>query len=257
MPGRTLHRYRWPPAIGTVMPSAEFRCYAELNDFLPLPHRQRAFTYTFRVPGSVKDGLESLGVPHPEVDLLLVNGESTAFPRFRRLDVSAVSPVHVPPPAEPRFALDDHLGRLARYLRLLGFDATHQPQADDADLANRATAEDRILLTRDLDLLKRHVVRRGYRVRNTDPRRQAVEVVRYFGLDERLAPFTRCLACGERLLPATPEEVTGRIPPAVATWSTAFHRCPGCARVYWPGSHHRRLSSLVEEVRSAAARPGP
>jgi uncharacterized protein with PIN domain len=252
------------------VPTAQIRCYAELNDFLPIRWRRRAFPYAFTVPGSVKDALESLGVPHPEIDLILINGQPAgfdriladgdrvaAFPGFRRLDISGISPVHVPPPAEPRFALDGHLGRLARYLRLLGFDATHRPQTDDADLVNRATAEERILLTRDLDLLKRRVVRRGYRVRNTDPRRQAAEVVRHFGLGERLAPFTRCLTCGERLRPATLEEVAARIPPAVATWSTAFHRCPGCERVYWPGSHHRRLSSLVEEVRSAAARPGP
>lgn len=269
MPPLTPRRYRLPPAIGPDMPSAEFRCYAELNDFLPLPRRQRAFTYAFRVPGSVKDALESLGVPHPEVDLLLVNGEPagydrlladgdrvTAFPLFRHLDISAISPVHVAP-GEPRFTLDGHLGRLARYLRLLGFDAAHQPQAEDADLAARAAAEDRILLTRDLDLLKRRVVRRGYRVRNTDPHRQAVEVVRRFALAEQFAPFTRCLACGECLLPATAEEVAGRVPPGVAAHHPAFHRCPGCGRVYWPGSHHRRLSSLVEEVRSAANGPGP
>ena len=252
------------------MPSAEFRCYGELNDFLPLPQRQRAFIYAFRVPGSVKDALESLGVPHPEVDLLLVNGEPAgfdrvladedrvaAFPLFRHLDVSAVSPVHVPPLAEPRFALDGHLGRLARYLRLLGFDAAHRPQADDTDLANTAAAEDRILLTRDLDLLKRRVVRRGYRVRNTDPHRQAVEVARQFGLTRLLSPFTRCLACGERLTSATAEEIAGRVPEGVAARYATFHRCPGCGRIYWPGSHHRRLSLLVEEVRSAAGRPGP
>lgn len=251
------------------MPSAEFRCYGELNDFLPPPRRQRAFTLAFRVPGSVKDALESQGVPHPEVDLLLVNGESAAFdrtladgdrvaayPLFRQLDISAVSLVHVPPPAEPRFALDGHLGRLARYLRLLGFDVAHRPQADDTDLANESAAEDRVLLTRDLDLLKRRVVRRGYRVRNTDPLRQAIEVVRHFGLAGLLSPFTRCLACGEALVPATTEEVAGRVPEGVTSRHAGFHRCSGCGRVYWPGSHHRRLSSLVAEIRSGAGRPG-
>jgi len=252
------------------MPSAEFRCYAELNDFLPLPLRRRAFAHPFGVPGSVKDALEALGIPHPEVDLLLVNGEPAgfdriladgdrvaAFPLFRRLDVSAISPVHLPLPAEPCFTLDGHLGRLARYLRLLGFDAAHQPQADDAALARAAAAGDRILLTRDLDLLKRRIVRRGYRVRSTDPRGQVVEVIRHFGLAERLDPFTRCLACGERLVPADPEEVAGRVPPGVAARRPSFQRCPGCERVYWPGSHHRRLSALVDEVRSAAVRSGP
>lgn len=270
MPAAALPRYRSPSAIGADVSSASIRCYGELNDFLPVPRRQHAFTYAFTVPGSVKDALESLGIPHPEIDLLLVNGEPVgfervladgdrvaAYPRFRRLDVSGASPVHIPPPADPRFVLDGHLGRLARYLRLLGLDTTHRPQADDEALATRAAAEDRILLTRDLDLLKRRVVRRGYRVRATDPRQQVIEVVRRFDLAGHLAPFTRCLTCGERLVPAGAEEVTGKVPPGVVARYPAYHRCPGCERVYWPGSHHRRLSSLVEEVRSAAVEPGP
>lgn len=249
------------------MPSAQIRCYGELNDFLPGPRRQRSFPYAFIVPGSVKDALESLGVPHPEIDLILVNGEPAgfgrilaagdrvaAFPRFRRLDVAGISPVHVPPADEPRFALDGHLGRLARYLRLLGFDASHQARADDEPLAARAAAEDRVLLTRDVDLLKRRVVRRGYRVRSPDPRGQLAEVIRHFDLAGHFAPFTRCLACGDLLSAAAPADVAGQLPANVAGRYPAYRRCPGCNRVYWPGSHHRRLSALVEWAR-AAARP--
>jgi len=248
---------------------AHIRCYGELNDFLPPLCRQVASSYAFSVPGSVKDALESLGVPHPEIDLILVNGEPAgferllapgdrvaAYPRFRTLDVSGISPVHLAPLAEPRFLLDGHLGRLTRHLRLVGCDAAHQPQAEDAALAARAAAEDRILLTRDLDLLKRAVVRRGYRVRATDPFAQAVEVLRRFDLAERLAPFTRCLPCGEKLgrLPAT--AATPRVPPAVAARHTDFRHCPGCGRVYWAGSHHSRLAALVERLRLAACSPG-
>jgi uncharacterized protein with PIN domain len=248
------------------VPVAEIRCYAELNDFLPGPRRQRAFRYRFTVPGSVKDALESLGVPHPEIDLLLVNGEPVgfehlladgdrvaAYPAFRRLEVSDTSPVHLPPPAEIRFALDAHLGRLTRHLRLLGCDASHSPEASAAALAASASAEDRILLTRDLDLLKRSVVRRGYRVRATDPRAQAVEVVRRFDLAARMEPFTRCLVCGERLGSATTAEAARRVPPAVAEHQTEYLSCPGCGRVYWKGSHYRRLAALVAWVRDAAA----
>lgn len=246
------------------MPAAQIRCYAELNDFLPAPLRRRAFTCTFTVPGSVKDALESLGIPHPEIDLILVNGAPAgfdriiahgdriaAFPRFRCLDVSGISPVHVPALEEARFALDGHLGRLARYLRLLGFDAAHDPQADDEHLAALAAADDRILLTRDLDLLKRRVVHRGYRVRATNPRDQLVEVVQHFDLAGRFDPLTRCLACGERLVAAGPAEVAAVLPPNVAGRYPEYQRCPGCERVYWPGSHHRRLSALVDWVRAA------
>ena len=242
--------------MGTVV----IRCYGELNDFLPFPRRQRAFSHVFTVAGSVKDTLESLGVPHPEIDLLLVNGEPAgfdrllasgdrvaAYPRFRRLDVAAISPVHVPLPTEPRFLLDGHLGRLARHLRLLGFDTAHQAQADDAALAATAAAEDRILLTRDLDLLKRAVVRRGYRVRCPSPEEQLAEVVRQFDLASRSAPFTRCLPCGERLVAATADEAAGA-PPSVAARHTEYRRCPACGRLYWRGSHYRRLAALVARV---------
>lgn len=258
------------PTTDPDVPSAQIRCYGELNDFLPEPQRQRAFPHTFIVPGSVKDALESLGVPHPEIDLILVDGEPAgfdriladgdrvaAFPRFRRLDVSGISPVHVPPADEPRFALDGHLGRLARYLRLLGFDASHQARADDEPLAVRAAAEDRILLTRDLDLLKRRVVRRGYRVRSTDPRRQLAEVIRHFDLAGRFTPFTRCLACGGLLSAAAPAEVAAQLPARVVGRYPAYQRCPGCGRIYWPGSHHRRLSALVEWARTAAGPASP
>lgn len=252
------------------MPAAQIRCYGELNDFLPEGWRGRPMPCSFGVPGSVKDALEARGIPHPEIDLLLVNGEPVgfshlladgdriaAFPRFRRLDISAVSPIHLPLPAEPRFALDGHLARLARYLRLLGFDAAHSPEVDDAALARQAADEDRILLTRDLDLLKRRVVRLGYRVRNTRPRLQLTEVAGHFSLAERSRPFTRCLACGECLAGASPEEVTSRVPAGVAARHRTFLACPGCGRVYWPGSHHRRLTALVEEVLAPTPGAGP
>ena len=258
------------PATGCEVPSAQIRCYAELNDFLPPSQRGRAFALAFTVPGSVKDALESLGIPHPEIDLILINGEPAgfdriltpgdrvaAFPPFRRLDVAGTSPVHLPPLEVPRFVLDGHLGRLARHLRLLGFDAVHEARADDASLAARAAAEDRILLTRDLDLLKRRVVRRGYRVRSIEPRRQLVEVMQRFDLAGRIAPFTRCLACGEPLVAATPDEVASRLPTGVFGRYSAYQRCPGCGRVDWPGSHFRRLSALVDWARTAAGPPPP
>jgi uncharacterized protein with PIN domain len=165
--------------------------------------------------------------------------------------------VHVPLPEQPRFTLDGHLGRLARYLRLLGFDAAHRAQVDDEALARQAAEEDRILLTRDLDLLKRRMVRQGYRVRSTRPRAQLSEVVRHFDLAGGCRPFTRCLACGETLVAAAAAEAAARVPAGVAGRYRDFQTCPGCGRFYWPGSHHRRLSTLVEEVRGAAARPGP
>ena len=246
------------------MGAIEIRCYGELNDFLPPPRRQRAFTVPWGAPGSVKDALESAGIPHPELDLILVDGQPVgfdrlltsgrrvaAYPRFRRLDVSGISPVHLPPPADPRFLLDDHLRGLARLLRLLGLDAEHHSPTADADLAAAAADGDLILLTRDRDLLKRAVVRRGYRVRSTAPEEQAVEVVRRFDLAGRLAPFSRCLPCGARLTAATPAEAAGA-PTAVAARETEYRHCPGCGRLYWRGSHYRRLAALAARLAERA-----
>jgi uncharacterized protein len=263
MPGDAAHRYRDGPTMATV----EVRCYGELNDFLPAPRRQRSFRHDCGPGSAVKDTLESLGVPHPEIDLILVNGQPAGFgcplaagdrvavyPRFRRLDVSGISPVHVPLPAECRFLLDGHLGRLARYLRLLGCDAAHDARADDADLAARAAREGRILLTRDLDLLRRAAVQRGYRVRSTDPERQTTEVMQQFDLAGRVAPFTRCLPCGERLV-AAPADAATRVPAGVAARHRDYRQCPGCGRLYWAGSHYRRLADLVDRL-TAASGPG-
>jgi len=246
----------------------EIRCYAELNDFLAPARRQRPFDYSVGARAGVKDALEAAGVPHPEIDLILVNGEPAgfdrllapgdrvaAYPRFRRLEVGAISPVHLPAPGVWRFVLDGHLGRLARHLRLLGFDAAHRPETEDADLAAAAATGDRVLLTRDLGLLKRGVVRRGYRVRRTDPFEQVVEVIRHFDLAGRTDPFARCLPCGETLASTDTEQAAARVPPGVADRHTDYRHCPRCGRLYWRGTHYARLLALVERVRAAVAAP--
>jgi uncharacterized protein with PIN domain len=237
---------------------ALFRFYAELNDFLPPSRRGVAFAHEFRGGPSVKDVIESLGVPHTEVDLVLADGESVDFgwivrdgarvsvyPVFESLDIAPLARVRPAPLREARFVLDVHLGRLARYLRMLGFDAAWRRDADDAELARIAAAEHRILLTRDSGLLKRRIVTHGYRVRAIDPRRQLAEVVRRLDLDRAIAPFQRCLCCNDRLDPVRMEDVAGELPPRVRERHVELRRCPSCRRVYWAGSHHARMERLI------------
>jgi uncharacterized protein with PIN domain len=246
------------------MHRAYFRFYAELNDFLPPTRRSVSFPHEFRGGPSVKDAIESLGVPHPEIDLILADGESVDFswilrdgarvsvyPVFESFDIGPLTRVRPSPLREVRFVLDVHLGRLARYLRMLGFDARWRNDAGDEELARTAAAEHRIILTRDAGLLKRRIVTHGYRVREADPRRQLAEVVRRLDLSRSIAPFRRCLRCNELLEAVRKEDVEGALPPAVRARHDAFHRCPGCGRVYWAGSHRRRMEQLV----SAAADP--
>lgn len=249
------------------MKRAYFRFYAELNDFLPPARRGVAFLHEFLGTPSVKDVIESLGVPHTEIDLVLADGESVDFswklrdgarvsvyPVFESIDVSPLARVRPAPLREVRLVLDGHLGRLARYLRMLGFDARWRNDAPDEELACVAAAEHRILLTRDAGLLKRRIVSHGYFVREVDPRRQLAEVVRRLDLFRSVDPFRRCLRCNDLLETVRKEDVEGDLPPRVRERHEAFRRCPSCRRVYWAGSHHRRMERLVSELLAERAR---
>ncbi len=237
------------------------RCYAELNDFLPRQRRQLAFEETCAWRSPVKDFIESLGIPHTEIDVLLVNGEPSdlertleegdrvaVYPVFEAFDVSEVSRVRPRPLREVRFVADVHLGRLAAWLRLAGFDTAYWDRATDADLVRRSRDEHRILLTRDQALLKRSAITHGSYVRATDPESQLAEVASRFHLAALARPFTRCTRCNTPLEPASPASVAERVPPASRACFDRFLHCPGCGRIYWEGSHYRRLLDLVERV---------
>jgi uncharacterized protein with PIN domain/sulfur carrier protein ThiS len=204
----------------------DVRFYAELNDFLPPVRCGRPITLEVAAGTTVKDLAESCGVPHTEIDVILVNGESVGFghqvgdgdrvsvyPVFEALDVSPLVRLRPRPLREPRFVLDVHLGRLARILRLLGFDAVWRNDLTDDELAAISVEEKRILLTRDRGLLKRAKVTHGYLVRETDRRRQIVEVLRRFDLFGAIAPFGRCLACNGVLGPVAKAKVEQRLAP--------------------------------------------
>ena len=168
------------------MARLQLRFYEELNDFLSPALRKVAFSHTFGRRASVKDMIESFGVPHTEVDIILVNGDSVDFsyivqdgdhisvyPVFESLDISPLLRLRPAPLRSPAFVLDSNLGRLARYLRLLGFDCLYQNDFDDETVANIAAREQRTVLTRDRALLQRKIITRGYFVRQVRPRLQA------------------------------------------------------------------------------------
>jgi uncharacterized protein with PIN domain/molybdopterin converting factor small subunit len=243
------------------MRHATFRFYAELNDFLPAGARQREFVRSFLNTPTVKDQIEACGVPHTEVEMILVNGRSvgfdhhledgdrvSVFPVFEALDVSPLIRLRPRPLRDPRFVLDVHLGKLARRLRLLGFDAVWHREADDDGLVALSLSETRILLTRDRGLLKRRELTHAAAVRATDPRRQLREVVERFDLVRSASPFTRCLACNGRLAIARKEEVLDRIPAETRLHYNTFLACASCRRVFWWGPHSRRLKEIVEEA---------
>ena len=249
------------------MARAWVRFYAELNDHLAPEQRFQTLEKSFYVPGSAKDLIESFGVPHSEVELIIVNGESADFTRllcdgdrvavypvFEALDVREEIRVRPHPLRDPRFVLDVHLGRLAGYLRMLGFDAAYSNAASDPELVRISVEQRRILLTRDRGLLLHRAVTHGYWLRETGSRRQAVEIVRRFDLARSLRPFTRCMACNGLLAAAAKAAVRGRLPERTAELIEEFMECRGCGRVYWKGSHYRRMRQWIEEL---TARGGP
>ncbi|HKZ73277.1 MAG TPA: Mut7-C RNAse domain-containing protein [Steroidobacteraceae bacterium] len=245
-----------------VPAECEFRFYEELNDFLPPARRKRAFAYRFRGTPAVKDAIEALGVPHTEVDLVLVDGASVRFthklrggeriavyPMFERLDITPLTRLRPAPLRTPRFIADVHLGTLARYLRLLGFDTWYDNRSEDADLVRRSVTERRILLSRDVGLLKHKVLTHAHYVRATDPARQLDEIVRALDLGSRIRPFSRCMRCNGRLRRVRKASVVEQLPPRVRASARYIARCDACGQLYWPGTHYHRLSGIVAKHR--------
>jgi uncharacterized protein with PIN domain len=243
-------------------PHAEFRFYEELNDFLPVERRKREFAVPIDRARSVKDAIESVGVPHTEVDLILVDGRSVDFthllrgaervsvyPVFESLDISPLVRLRPLPLRDPRFVADGHLGKLARHLRMAGLDTLWANDWDDDEIVRLSLVQGRIILTRDKGMLRRKEVERGYFVRATESEAQLAEVVRALQLESSLAPFTRCRECNVALEDVAREAVLDRLPEKVRDFYHRFKRCPGCERVYWEGTHFARMRGIFEQLR--------
>jgi uncharacterized protein with PIN domain len=239
-----------------------FRFFAELNDFLSIPHRHQPIEYTIQGNPSVKDAIEALGVPHTEVALIHINHTQGSFetllqegdiiavyPAFTRLMPDGLSNPfanHRPDPL--RFIADIHLGKLAAWLRMLGFDTAYGEEPDEV-LAARSRDEQRVLLTRDVGLLKRGQVQYGYYVRATDPDDQIIEVLLRFQCYDSILPFQRCSHCNGLIQPVSKSDVESLVPPAVYREQDVFRQCQSCGQVYWKGSHYDRLVEWMAELK--------
>ena len=225
------------------MSTATFRFFEDLETFLSRERRDRAFQYTCARAATLKNAIEALGVPHTEVGTVTVNGEPATLQRIvREGDRIEVRPWRKSgPDPDLRFLADAHLGGLARLLRMLGFDTVHRNAFDDAEIRRLADQEGRIVLTRDRELLKCREIRRGCYVRELKPERQLAEVAARYDLAALARPFTLCLHCNLPLRAADRREVADRVPETVLSIHATFSHCPGCDRVYWPGSHYERM----------------
>ena len=206
---------------------------------------------------TVKDVIESFGLPHPEVDLIVFNGQPVDFSFHLEAD-SALDVYPISTNLFPSFRLqardvrafvaDGHLGKLTRDLRLLGIDVSYYRDANDRELLATMVQENRALLTRDRPLLMHRAVKTGYFPRSQDPMEQTVEVIRRFGLARALAPFVRCLRCNGLLAAVSKEAVFDQLKPLTRLYYDDFQRCPQCGQPYWRGSHVAKLKKRVEAI---------
>ncbi len=239
---------------GSGMITANFHFYAELNDFLPAERKDAAFPYAFEDHQSIKHLIEALGIPHTEVQSIQVNGSPVGF----SYTPQAGDSIEVFPfsnasdgedvPHDLRFILDNHLGRLAAYLRMMGFDTLYRNDYQDEELAQVAHQENRILLTRDRRLLMRSMVQRGYWVRSQNPKQQLVEISKRYQLNGRIEPFQRCLRCNHPLEAVRKEQILSRLEPLTKQYYDEFHICPACGQIYWKGSHYERMQILIQRI---------
>lgn len=240
---------------------ANFRFYEELNDFLPPGQCKQAIEYRFDGQPAIKDPIEVLGVPHGEIDLILVNGASVGFdyrlrdgdrvavfPVFESFDISPLQRLRPKPLRRTAFIVDVNLGKLARYLRMLGFDAAWENRLDDGEIVDIAVREKRIVLTRDRRLLFRKAVTHGYWVRAVDIESQLKEVLARFDLYRQVRPLRRCMACNGVIEPVETERVWSRLEPLTRRYYSEFCHCSRCGKIYWEGSHVEHMSAVIRDL---------
>ncbi len=245
-----------------MLKSANFRFYEELNDFLSTAKKKSLFSYNFEGSPSVKDAVGAIGVPHTEIDLILVNGKSVDFshrlqnediisvyPVFESMDISNVTHLREKPLRESKFILDVHLGKLARYLRMIGFDTLYENNYEDSKIVKIAKDEKRIILTRDVELLKIKTITHGYWVRSKDPVKQLNEIVLRFDLFSNIKTFYRCITCNGIIKKTTKESVLDKLQPKTKLYYNDFYQCISCEKVYWKGSHYYKMKSFINNLK--------
>lgn len=237
---------------------ATFLFHNELNDFLPQKKRNTKIEYGYKDTPSVKDSIEAIGIPHPEVAIILINSQPVNFDyKISNHDAIEVFPYHhgleipeivaIKPAEKARFILDVHLGGLARYLRMAGFDTLYNNEDwGDKYIADQGGEEERIVLTRDVGLLKRSSVIFGYYIRKKDSYEQFKEVTERYGLKEDYEPFTRCIRCNGNILQVSKDTIIEQLEPGTKEEHHEFWQCTDCQQIYWQGSHYEKMLELMK-----------
>lgn len=246
-----------------IQRTSYFRFYEELNDFLPNQWKKKSFAYSFTGITTVKNTIEAIGVPHVEIDLILINNKSVGFdhilrggeyisvyPVFESFDISPIIRLRAKPLRKIRFIVDVNLGKLAQKLRLLGFDTLFKNDYNDNDIVADAIKERRIILTRDIGILKRRAVTHGYFIRNDNPKKQLTEVIERLQLHNNFRPFSRCSVCNSKMKLVDKSKVRDKLHSDTLEMYDEFWQCTGCEKVYWEGSHYDRIREWIFQIKS-------
>ncbi|HEY3370237.1 MAG TPA: Mut7-C RNAse domain-containing protein [Prolixibacteraceae bacterium] len=241
------------------MIQACFRFYEELNDYLPEEMRQEWIESQIEIVASVGEIIQSLGIPLEEVDLILVNEQSRGFdyqlhdgdrvsvyPVFESFDVSELNQLREKPLRNPRFICDVHLGRLCRYLRMLGWDTLYSNHYDPKEMIELSLQEKRILLSRSIQIIRHKELTHAWWVRSANPLEQLKDLVNKLDLSKLINPLTRCLNCNYELAAVDKSEILQDLEQRTSTYYTEFFKCPNCHHIYWKGSHYENMLKFID-----------
>ena len=245
-----------------------FRFYEELKDFLPKDRKRQPFSVSLSESQPVKHAIESLGIPHTEVDLILVNSNPVDFtyklknndyvsvyPVFETFDIAGITSLRKTGLRDPKFIIDVHLGKLAKYLRFLGFDTLYENNMEDSEIISISKNNNRIIITRDSGILKNAAVTHGYFVRSQKPKEQLAEVIRRFNLESLIDPFTRCSECNGNIKETAKDSNINELDPQTKKYYNKFYQCTKCRKIFWQGTHYQRLNDFFENLRFTCKMP--
>lgn len=235
--------------------------HGNLADLLKKEYHQGMVQYELTRRASIKDIIESLGIPHTEIGKIVVQGQEANFDHIPGKELE----IHVYPmtgsalAALPsilwqecwdfnRFMVDVNALKLARNLRIAGIDTTIVPDSNLIDIGLLAAEQARVLLTRNRQLLKCSTVMFGQLLRSEDHLDQLREVVSRFGLKSHFQPFSRCLTCNGRLESVAKEEIEHLLEPLTKRYYTIFKRCQHCRTIYWHGSHMQHMQAILDQI---------
>ena len=240
-----------------------FRFYEELNEFLPKQRRKKDFQVDFEGRRSLKDMIEALGVPHTEIDLILVNGKSVNFayvlqdwdrvsvyPVYECLNIENVTRLRKVPLRKTKFIADIHLGDIVKYMRALGFDVCFDPSLSTRKIIEISKQKSRIILTKSRQLLKFKEVTHAIFIRPGTTAEQIKGILDYLDIKDRIKPFSRCLCCNSVLKNVSKESIAERIPPKTKELCDQYTYCKFCDKVYWRGTHFIKMNKAIDHILS-------